>query len=261
MLNSKISGSQGPDRRGGLARGGDPCNDLYRPRRCFRRRAWLRRPAPRAGRTQGLLPLAEFKHKLREQFFMLLLDEEGAVNAIPAMLPKILRKSRSGSRSYGRSYWPPASRARSGAGASPASPAFRGRGSETRGRRSGRRERPLDLDHAAISGGILMSKETIENRTFAEIAIGDCATLTRTLSEQDISLFAAASGDINPTHLDSEYMKKSGRGGVVGHSPGAGRSSRASSETSCRGPARFTGARTFNFSAVLWRHGHPHHYE
>ena len=63
-----------------------------------------------------------------------------------------------------------------------------------------------------------MAKETIENRTFAEIAIGDSATLTRTLSEQDISLFAAASGDINPTHLDSEYMKKSGRGGVVGHS-------------------------------------------
>jgi phosphate acetyltransferase len=65
---------------------------------------------------------------------------------------------------------------------------------------------------------MLMSKETIENRTFAEIAVGDSATLTRTLSEQDISLFAAASGDINPTHLDSEYMKKSGRGGVVGHS-------------------------------------------
>ena len=34
------------------------------------------------------LPLAEFKQKVREQFFMLLLDEEGAVNAIPAMLPK-----------------------------------------------------------------------------------------------------------------------------------------------------------------------------
>ncbi|MGH8471148.1 MAG: DUF3141 domain-containing protein, partial [Gammaproteobacteria bacterium] len=34
------------------------------------------------------LPLSEFKQKLREQFFMLLLDEEGAVRAIPAMLPK-----------------------------------------------------------------------------------------------------------------------------------------------------------------------------
>ncbi|MGH8580139.1 MAG: DUF3141 domain-containing protein [Gammaproteobacteria bacterium] len=34
------------------------------------------------------LPLSEFKQKLREQFFMLLLDEEGAARAIPAMLPK-----------------------------------------------------------------------------------------------------------------------------------------------------------------------------
>lgn len=34
------------------------------------------------------LPLAEFKQKLREQFFMLLLDEERAVRALPAMLPE-----------------------------------------------------------------------------------------------------------------------------------------------------------------------------
>ncbi|MGH8583525.1 MAG: DUF3141 domain-containing protein [Gammaproteobacteria bacterium] len=33
------------------------------------------------------LPLAEFKQELREQFYLLLLDEEGAVSAIPGMLP------------------------------------------------------------------------------------------------------------------------------------------------------------------------------
>jgi acyl dehydratase len=60
--------------------------------------------------------------------------------------------------------------------------------------------------------------EAVENRTFAEIELGDSAALTRTLSEQDIGLFAAASGDLNPTHLDSAYMKKSGLGGAVGHS-------------------------------------------
>ncbi|MGH8583526.1 MAG: MaoC/PaaZ C-terminal domain-containing protein, partial [Gammaproteobacteria bacterium] len=63
-----------------------------------------------------------------------------------------------------------------------------------------------------------MVNETIENRTFAEIAVGDSATLTRTLSQEDISLFAEASGDLNPSHLDSQYMKKSGRAGVVAHS-------------------------------------------
>lgn len=62
-----------------------------------------------------------------------------------------------------------------------------------------------------------MSKETIENRTFAEIAVGDSATTPPyTLTQEDIGLFAKVSGDLNPSHLDSEYMKK--RGGVVGHS-------------------------------------------
>ncbi len=34
------------------------------------------------------LSLAEFKKLLREQFFMLLLDEQSAVKAMPAMLAK-----------------------------------------------------------------------------------------------------------------------------------------------------------------------------
>jgi phosphate acetyltransferase/phosphate butyryltransferase len=40
--------------------------------------------------------------------------------------------------------------------------------------------------------------EHIENRTFDEIKVGDTATLQRTLTEQDIKLFAVMSGDINP---------------------------------------------------------------
>ena len=44
--------------------------------------------------------------------------------------------------------------------------------------------------------------EHIENRTFDEINVGDSATLVRTLSEQDITLFAVMSGDINPAHVD-----------------------------------------------------------
>jgi len=45
----------------------------------------------------------------------------------------------------------------------------------------------------------------IENRTFDEIAVGDSASLSRTLGEQEIKLFALASGDVNPAHLDPEY--------------------------------------------------------
>jgi phosphate acetyltransferase len=40
--------------------------------------------------------------------------------------------------------------------------------------------------------------DLIENRTFDEIAIGDSASLSRTLSKDDIALFAVMSGDVNP---------------------------------------------------------------
>jgi phosphate butyryltransferase len=45
----------------------------------------------------------------------------------------------------------------------------------------------------------------IENRTFDEIAVGDSAALSRTLTADDIQLFAAVSGDVNPAHLDPAY--------------------------------------------------------
>ncbi|MEG8220659.1 hypothetical protein sphantq_00577 [Sphingobium sp. AntQ-1] len=47
--------------------------------------------------------------------------------------------------------------------------------------------------------------EMIENRTFDEIAVGDTASITRTLREEDIQLFALVSGDVNPAHLDADY--------------------------------------------------------
>jgi phosphate butyryltransferase len=47
----------------------------------------------------------------------------------------------------------------------------------------------------------------IENRTFDEIAIGDTASLSRTLTQRDIQLFALVSGDVNPAHLDPEFAR------------------------------------------------------
>lgn len=47
----------------------------------------------------------------------------------------------------------------------------------------------------------------IENKTFDEIKVGDTAELTRTLTPQDIKLFAVMSGDVNPAHVDAEYAK------------------------------------------------------
>ncbi len=47
----------------------------------------------------------------------------------------------------------------------------------------------------------------IENKTFDEISIGDTASLTRTVTEEDINLYAAISGSINPIHFDAAYVK------------------------------------------------------
>lgn len=46
---------------------------------------------------------------------------------------------------------------------------------------------------------------TLENFTYDEIAIGQSASYSKTLSEQDIQLFAVLSGDINPVHLDADF--------------------------------------------------------
>lgn len=48
----------------------------------------------------------------------------------------------------------------------------------------------------------------IENITYDELSIGDYATFTKTLTEDELVLFAAASGDLNPVSLDAEYAKK-----------------------------------------------------
>ena len=49
------------------------------------------------------------------------------------------------------------------------------------------------------------SDRMIENRTFDEIAVGDSASLSRTVTQQDIELFAIISGDVNPAHMDPAY--------------------------------------------------------
>ena len=50
--------------------------------------------------------------------------------------------------------------------------------------------------------------EMMQNRTFAEIRIGDSATLTRTCSMKDVELFGIATGDLNPTHYSAASAEK-----------------------------------------------------
>ena len=57
----------------------------------------------------------------------------------------------------------------------------------------------------------------LRNRTFAELRVGDSAELTRQLTEADIALFAAVSGDVNPAHTDADYASNGRFGRVIGH--------------------------------------------
>lgn len=57
----------------------------------------------------------------------------------------------------------------------------------------------------------------LENRTYDEIQIGDSESLTRTLTEQDIQVFAIMSGDINPAHVDNEYAQSDMFHKIIGH--------------------------------------------
>lgn len=47
----------------------------------------------------------------------------------------------------------------------------------------------------------------LTNKTYAEIAVGDSASLTRTLMPEDVKLFAILTGDVNPATIDPKYSE------------------------------------------------------
>ena len=57
----------------------------------------------------------------------------------------------------------------------------------------------------------------LTNFTFDELEIGQTASYEKTLTEREIILFAAASGDTNPLHMDEEYASSTPFGGRIAH--------------------------------------------
>ena len=45
----------------------------------------------------------------------------------------------------------------------------------------------------------------LSNFTYDEISVGQTATYSKTVDEEGVKLFAVASGDVNPVHLDAEF--------------------------------------------------------
>lgn len=57
----------------------------------------------------------------------------------------------------------------------------------------------------------------LENFTYDEISLDQIATYTRTVTERDVMLFAAISGDVNPVHLDEAFAQTTRFGGRIAH--------------------------------------------
>ena len=58
---------------------------------------------------------------------------------------------------------------------------------------------------------------TLTNIPYDQLSIGDKATYTKVLTEQDLILFATVSGDYNPVHLDEEFAKTTQFGERIAH--------------------------------------------
>ncbi|WP_281645515.1 MaoC family dehydratase [Parendozoicomonas sp. Alg238-R29] len=58
---------------------------------------------------------------------------------------------------------------------------------------------------------------TLANVPYNKLNIGDTATYQRTLTEQDLILFATVSGDHNPIHVDKEFASTSQFGERIAH--------------------------------------------
>ncbi|GAW34900.1 phosphate acetyltransferase [Roseovarius sp. A-2] len=87
----------------------------------------------------------------------------------------------------------------------------------------------------------------IENKTFDEIQIGDCAELTRTLKPEDIELFAVMSGDVNPAHVDAEYASSDMFHKVIAHGMWGGALISAVLGTELPGPGTIYLNQNFSF--------------
>ena len=77
---------------------------------------------------------------------------------------------------------------------------------------------------------------TLENRPYDTLNIGDDATFEKTLTEKELVLFAAVSGDVTPLHLDAEFAKTTMFGEQIAHGMWSGSLISAALATTLPGP-------------------------
>ena len=88
---------------------------------------------------------------------------------------------------------------------------------------------------------------SIENFPIDEIAVGQSASYSKTLTEQDVILFAACSGDLNPVHLDKDFAATTPFGEPIGHGMWTGALVSAAIAMRLPGPGSVYRSQTLNF--------------
>jgi phosphate acetyltransferase len=93
--------------------------------------------------------------------------------------------------------------------------------------------------------------DTLENITYDEIKVGDSAMLSRTVRREDIQLFAAVSGDVNPSHIDDSYAREIPGGAVTAHGMLSGAMISALLGNQFPGPGTIYVSQNLNFHAPV----------
>lgn len=81
-----------------------------------------------------------------------------------------------------------------------------------------------------------MSSSRLENMPIDELSEGLSRQYSKQLTQRDIVLFAATSGDVNPVHLDAEYAATTAFGEPIGHGMWTGALVSAAIATTLPGP-------------------------
>ncbi|MES2673150.1 MAG: MaoC family dehydratase [Pseudomonadota bacterium] len=76
----------------------------------------------------------------------------------------------------------------------------------------------------------------LENLTITDLFVGLVKTYSKALTQKDIILFAACSGDVNPMHLDKDYAATTPFGEPIAHGMWTGALISAAIATQLPGP-------------------------
>ena len=85
-----------------------------------------------------------------------------------------------------------------------------------------------------------------------ELAIGQKASFSKTITETDVYLFAGISGDINPAHLNEEYAKNTFFKGRIAHGMLTASLISAVIGVQLPGPGTIYSSQTLNFLAPVY---------